>query len=56
MSSTDVVTVKKLINDPESYLLPKGLRGSGRAHADLVRVDLEQRLSSSGAGDAPAGR
>src|SRR5687768_13460160 len=35
--------MKKLINDPESYLL-QGLRGFGRAHADLVRVDLEQRI------------
>src|SRR5687768_8337678 len=35
--------MKKLINDPESYLL-QGLRGFGRAHADLVRVDLDQRF------------
>ena len=35
--------MKKLINDPDSYLL-QGLRGFGRAHADLVRVDLEQRI------------
>ena len=35
--------MKKLINDPDSYLL-QGLRGFGRAHADLVRVDLERRI------------
>src|SRR6187397_1706638 len=35
--------MKKLINDPDSYLL-QGLRGFGRAHADLVRVGLEQRF------------
>src|SRR6187549_1284640 len=35
--------MKKLINDPDSYLL-QGLRGFGRAHPDLVRVDLEQRI------------
>src|SRR5687767_4061174 len=35
--------MKKLINDPESYLL-QGLRGFGRAHPDLVRVDLERRI------------
>src|SRR5919107_443909 len=34
--------MKKLINDPDSYLL-QGLCGFGRAHADLVRVDLDQR-------------
>lgn len=35
--------MKKLINDADSYLL-QGLRGFGRAHADLVRVDLDQRI------------
>src|SRR3954451_3595242 len=35
--------MKKLINDPDSYLL-QGLRGFGRAHPDLVRVDLDQRI------------
>ena len=35
--------MKKLINDPESYLL-QGLRGFGRAHPELVRVDLDQRI------------
>ena len=35
--------MKKLINDPDSYLL-QGLRGFERAHADLVRVDLDQRF------------
>jgi len=35
--------MKKLINDAESYLL-QGLRGFGRAHPDLVRVDLDQRI------------
>src|SRR5215217_2129895 len=35
--------MKKLINDPDAYLL-QGLRGFGRAHADLIRVDLEQRI------------
>src|SRR5436190_23007182 len=35
--------MKKLINDAESYLL-QGLRGFGRAHPDLVRIDLDQRI------------
>ena len=35
--------MKKLIDDPDDVVV-EALRGLGAAHADLVRVDLENRL------------
>jgi len=41
--STHTAVVKKFINDPET-VVPEALAGIAAAHADLVRVDLEQQL------------
>ena len=41
--STQTAVVKKFINDPEN-VVPEALAGIAAAHADLVRVDLEQQL------------
>jgi len=41
--STQAAVVKKFINDPET-VVPEALAGVAAAHADLVRVDVEQQL------------
>jgi dihydroxyacetone kinase-like protein len=41
--STQAAVVKKFINDPET-VVPEALAGLAAAHADLVRVDVEQQL------------
>ncbi len=43
MSSTDVVTVKKFLNDPDE-LVPESLRGLEAAHSDLLTVDHENQI------------
>ena len=43
MSSTDVATVKKFLNNPDD-LVPESLAGLEAAHADLLTVDLESQI------------
>ncbi|MDX6439055.1 MAG: phosphoenolpyruvate---glycerone phosphotransferase subunit DhaK [Gaiellaceae bacterium] len=43
MSSTDVATVKKFLNNPDD-LVPESLAGLEAAHSDLLTVDLEQQI------------
>jgi phosphoenolpyruvate---glycerone phosphotransferase subunit DhaK len=43
MSSTDVATVKKFLNNPDD-LVPESLAGLEAAHSDLLRVDLENQI------------
>ena len=43
MSSTDVATVKKFLNNPED-LVPESLAGLEAAHSDLLTVDLENQI------------
>jgi dihydroxyacetone kinase-like protein len=43
MSSTDVATVKKFLNNPDD-LVPESLAGLEAAHSDLLTVDLENQI------------
>ena len=43
MSSTDVATVKKFLNNPDD-LVPESLAGLEAAHSDLLSVDLENQI------------
>jgi dihydroxyacetone kinase-like protein len=43
MSSTDVATVKKFLNNPDD-LVPESLTGLEAAHSDLLSVDLENQI------------
>ena len=43
MSSTDIAIVKKFLNNPDDFV-PESLAGLAAAHADLLRVDLEQQI------------
>jgi dihydroxyacetone kinase-like protein len=43
MSSTDVATVKKFLNNPDD-LVPESLAGLEAAHSDLLTVDLEKQI------------
>ena len=43
MSSTDVATVKKFLNNPDD-LVPESLAGLEAAHSDLLTVDLESQI------------
>ena len=43
MSSTDIATVKKFLNNPDDFV-PESLSGLAAAHADLLRVDLENQI------------
>jgi dihydroxyacetone kinase-like protein len=43
LSATEQQTVKKFLNNPED-LVPESLAGLGKAHPDLVKIDLENQL------------
>src|SRR6187397_3589019 len=43
MTSTDVATVKKFLNNPDD-LVPEYLAGLEAAHSDLLTVDLESQI------------
>jgi len=43
MTSTDVATVKKFLNNPDD-LVPESLAGLEAAHSDLLTVDLESQI------------
>jgi dihydroxyacetone kinase-like protein len=43
MSSTHIATVKKFLNNPDDFV-PESLSGLAAAHADLLRVDLENQI------------
>jgi dihydroxyacetone kinase-like protein len=43
MTSTDVATVKKFLNNPDD-LVPESLAGLEAAHSDLLTVDLENQI------------
>lgn len=43
MSSTDIAIVKKFLNNPDDFV-PESLSGLAAAHADLLRVDLENQI------------
>ena len=43
MSSTDIATVKKFLNNPDD-LVPESLAGLEAAHSDLLTVDLENQI------------
>jgi dihydroxyacetone kinase-like protein len=43
MSSTDIATVKKFLNNPDDFV-SESLSGLAAAHADLLRVDLENQI------------
>ena len=43
MSSTDVATVKKFLNNPDD-LVPESLAGLEAAHSDLLTVDFENQI------------
>ena len=43
MSTTDIATVKKFLNNPDDFV-PESLAGLAAAHSDLLRADLENQI------------